>query len=265
MSEAHPDTPQARSEPSTDPMIGRTIGRFRVVEQLGAGGMGAVYVADDETLGRRVALKAIHHDRSLESEVRLRFQREARALSQLDHPHVCRIYDYFEGDGEDFLILELIDGQTLDRWASGRPRRALLTAARDIASALGAAHECGIVHRDLKPGNVMVAAGDVPKVLDFGLAAQAAPPSEGNAASVTLAAGAAAATGSWSSDALVTEEGVIAGTPRYMSPEQALGQPLTTAADVYSLGLILQELLTGQPAFKPSPCVHSDEIHIIGA
>jgi serine/threonine protein kinase len=156
---------------SRDPLLGRVVSHYRIVERLGGGGMGAVYVAEDEALGRRVAIKAIRHDlRDLE-RLRERFQREARLLSRLDHPGICRVHDYVAGADDDFLVLELIQGRTLSGHAEGgveRPEALRIAAA--INEALIAAHGQAIVHRDLKPANVMVTDEGVVKVLDFGLA-----------------------------------------------------------------------------------------------
>jgi serine/threonine protein kinase len=152
-------------------LLGKTVGRFRVLSLLGRGGMGEVYVAYDETLDRRVALKSIVAGRRLQPSAQARFRREARALSRLDHPNICRIYDYVEMESHDFLVLELVTGRRLDEAIrAGLSHDVQLRIAGQIASALVAAHAEGIVHRDLKPSNVMLSDSGEVKVLDFGLA-----------------------------------------------------------------------------------------------
>lgn len=261
------------------------ISHYRILEPLGKGGMGEVYVAEDETLRRPVALKSIRAEYRLDPMLRARFLREARVLSQLDHPGICRIYDYLKGDEGDFIVLELIEGTNLrDALEAGIEPRARLRIAREIAEALCAAHAAGIVHRDLKPANVMLASGGHAKILDFGLSRvrnagdlDGAPDGEvegaGRGDSVArdagLAAGAVRAgqgtrveyleSLSGGGDApegregpiLLTQQGGLLGTIRYMAPEQARGEEATTASDVYALGLLLQELYTGVPAHDP--------------
>ena len=167
------------------------ISHYRILYPLGAGGMGEVYAAIDETLQRRVALKAIRVDRRLDEDAQARFLREARILSQLDHPNICRAYDYLRAGDHDWLVLELIDGENLkEALEHGIDRTQKLRIAEQIASVLVATHEAGIVHRDLKPGNVMVTpTGDV-KVLDFGLArpdaGRVAAPADSAAAALQL-------------------------------------------------------------------------------
>jgi serine/threonine protein kinase len=157
--------------PSTPAALDGRISHYRILYPLGAGGMGEVYAAIDETLQRRVALKAIRVDKRLDEDARARFLREARILSQLDHPNICRAYDYLRDGDHDWLVLELVDGKNLkDALEHGIAEAEKLRIAAQIASVLVVTHEAGIVHRDLKPGNVMItASGDV-KVLDFGLA-----------------------------------------------------------------------------------------------
>jgi serine/threonine-protein kinase len=228
-------------------MIGSRVGRIRIDALLGQGGMGEVYLGFDERLQRRVALKAIRNEMRLSAESRDRLLREARALSALDHPNICRLYDYAEGPVCDFLVLEYVEGVTLTRAIEeGMSRARKLRIARDIAGALAAAHRRGIVHRDLKPDNVMIAADGTVKILDFGVAR-----AEGSAehsstdvdendesdAESTLIFGSGRAAGT-----------AIAGTPVYMSPEQARGASVSTASDLFSFGLLLQTLLTEKPA-----------------
>jgi len=222
-------------------MIGTHVGHIRIIGLLGQGGMGEVYLGFDDRLQRRVALKAVRNERRLSAGSRERLLREARSLSGLDHPNICRIYDYAEGPACDFLVLELIDGVTLARTIEeGLSRVRKLRIARDVVRALAAAHRRGIVHRDLKPDNIMITPDGTVKVLDFGLArkemaeAQLPADEEDDIESADTLLFAAAATGA-------------AGTPLYMSPEQARGAALTTASDIYSFGLVLQMLLTEQP------------------
>jgi tetratricopeptide (TPR) repeat protein len=234
-------------------MIGSLIGgHIRILSALGQGGMGDVYAGMDERLGRRVAVKTIRADRS--PNARERFLREARALSALDHPNICRIFEYIESPDGDFLVLELIDGITLDRAIEqGMSYARKLRVAEEILEALVAAHRKGIVHRDLKPDNVMIAADGTVKVLDFGIAhlqalgsvpedvaVDSEAPVDADATLVFRIAG-------MPSPRREQVHSAIAGTPVYMSPEQALGYDVTTASDLYSFGLMMQTLLTEEP------------------
>lgn len=267
-------------------LVGSRFGHLRVVGFVGAGGMGSVYLGYDEKLQRRVALKAIR-EAHLDPERKTRFLREARVLSQLRHPNICEIYDYLETPERDFLVLELIEGRTLSQAIAESPDVAMKARlAGQIVGVLAAAHAKGIVHRDLKPSNVMVTAkGDV-KVLDFGLARTlpeaettlglAAPKAgglerpearHGTSELSTVDLPAAGAPGrdpdstiqaevealpeGTDSALAVTRMGALLGTLGYMSPEQARGEPATTASDMYSCGLVLQELFTGKPPFQP--------------
>ena len=218
--------------PSQDGVLapGTTVGPLKIVSLLGRGGMGEVYLAEDDRLDRRVALKAIRGGLRERPRSRARFLREARILSSLEHPGICRIYDYIETDDGDFIVLELIDGVALNdgTW----PTKVKLALAEQLARTLAVAHAAGVVHRDLKPANVMVTPADEVKVLDFGIARMQRNDDDQED-------GAPAGT-------LVTQQGAITGTPMYMSPEQAAGETVTAASDMYSFGLVLQELLTGR-------------------
>lgn len=255
-------------EPGDSP-LGRRVSHYRVLKQLGAGGMGEVYEAFDETLKRRVALKAIRAEHQLHAESKARFLREARLLSQLDHPHVCRVHDFFEDGNAEWLVLELVEGKNLrDAMTAGLDAAARFRTAEQITSALVAAHAAGVVHRDLKPGNVMVTPGGVAKVLDFGLAHSVSrgrhpespeiPINAPDAPDTNAEATRTAPPGSMprpvpvDASQFVSEAGAISGTVAYMSPEQAAGLRLTTASDMYSLGLVLQELFSGHRSYDPT-------------
>ena len=238
-----------------DPMIGTRIGHIHVTGILGSGGMGEVYRGVDERLDRPVALKVIRADRRLSPEARGRFLREARTLSSLDHPNICRIYEYIEAEEGDFLVLELVEGVTLERGIEvGMSRARKLRVAMEIADALAAAHRKGIVHRDLKPENVMIANDGTVKVLDFGIARQHAdedhtPPPAGpvgieEAETLIFAVGSGPLTPSDQVALPVTAHGIAVGTPGSMSPEQAVGKVATPASDMYSFGLLIQQLFT---------------------
>ncbi len=304
-------------------LVGTTLGRIRVVEALGRGGMGEVYAGYDEKLKRKVALKAIRDERRLDAEAKARFLREARILSQLDHPAICRIYELIESEDSDLLVLELIEGKSLKQAMAEDELDAAfkLHVAERVTEALVAAHARGVAHRDLKPENVMLTPEGGVKVLDFGLAysphsrasgatpdlelvsaaggdaEQAAPPGASGSAGDDAAGGSSAtgagdpvvpetepaapqtATVGWSgaqrsaesdlrdarsvsatpadgsaagpaSDFVETQRGIVMGTVAYMAPEQARGERVTTAGDLYSLGLMLQELFTGRAPYE---------------
>lgn len=244
---------------SADRMIGARIGHLRVTGVLGSGGMGEVYRAVDERLDRTVALKVIRADRRLSADARSRFLREARTLSSLDHPNICRIHEYIEAEEGDFLVLELIDGVTLEKAIEqGMSRARKLRIAVEICDALAAAHRKGVVHRDLKEENIMIASDGTVKVLDFGIARQeeerdTPPPPSINepiekAATLIFPVGGAKVTPPDELPRAVTEHGIAVGTPATMSPEQAIGGTATPASDMYSFGLLLQMLFTEQPA-----------------
>lgn len=235
-------------------MSAQRISHYRIVERLGQGGMGDVFRAEDETLGRPVALKSIRAERRLDAASRERFRREARTLSRLDHPNICRIFDFVEHPDGDYIVLELIEGRDLrEAIDAGLDRKTAIDVAARIDDALVAAHAAGIVHRDLKPSNVRIATDGTVKVVDFGLARPAAEPAPPESA----AAGMPAPPRSSVSDTVtrpngsdfLTEPGSAIGTWRYMSPEQARGEPPTSATDMFAFGLVLHELASGKSAY----------------
>lgn len=220
---------------------GMRRGVYEITARIGAGGMGEVYRARDTKLDRDVALKILPDAFATDPERLARFEREAKTLAALNHPHIAHIHGLDESDGVRALVLEFVDGPTLaDRIAQGPiPIKEALTIARQIAEAMEAAHERGIIHRDLKPANVKVRTDGTAKVLDFGLA---------KALDLT-SAGAADMTPTVTSPALMTGAGVILGTVAYMSPEQARGQPINKRTDIWAFGCVLFEMITGRMAF----------------
>jgi len=256
-------------------IIGKTIGHIRIMERLGKGGMGEVYVGFDDKLERKVAVKAIGAKSQLDPLAKSRFLREARVLSQLEHPNICQIYDYIEGESSDYLLLEFIDGKNLKyRITEGIDKLLKLKIAEQIAQVLVAAHEKGIVHRDLKPSNVMVTDKKEVKVLDYGLARFIKTKYEGKEperddkveppkldAEAQLDQEDVTLTLPQKDDKLdpdsdqppimtfKTKDGAIMGTPLYMSPEQARGEAASAASDMYSFGLLLQQLFTGKAPY----------------
>jgi eukaryotic-like serine/threonine-protein kinase len=216
---------------------GTQLGPYEIQSPLGAGGMGEVYRATDTKLGRDVALKVLPAEMAQDPERLGRFRREAKSLAQLDHPNIVTIYSVEESDGIHFLTMQLVEGQPLDRLicAGGLPLEQIVEIASALGDALAAAHEKGIVHRDLKPANVMVSNEGRVKVLDFGLAKDVRGSNRGDATMTS---------------ASQTEVGVVMGTPAYMSPEQTSGRPLDHRTDIFSLGVLLHEMATGQRPFE---------------
>jgi serine/threonine protein kinase len=218
---------------------GTRIGPYEILAVLGAGGMGEVYSARDPRLGREVAIKVLPAALSADPERLHRFAQEARAAAALNHPNIVTIYSVEAADGIPFLTMELVEGQPLSDLIpkGGMPLDRLLAIATPIADALAAAHAKGITHRDLKPANIMVGTDGRPKILDFGLAKlqELSPPTFGATALATQH---------------LTLQGSIVGTVSYMSPEQAEGKPVDQRSDIFSLGVILYEMATGERPFK---------------
>src|SRR5688572_30139214 len=213
---------------------GTRFGPYEILAPIGAGGMGEVYKARDTRLDRTVAVKVLPSHIAAREDLRARFEREARAVSSLNHPHICVLHDIGQQDGVDYIVLEHLEGETLfNRLQRGPlPLDQTLKYAMQIADAVDRAHRSGVIHRDLKPGNIMLTR-DGAKVLDFGLA-KTAPKSAADGATMTMA---------------LTSEGTVLGTPQYMSPEQIEGREADARSDVFAFGCVLYEMVTGKRAF----------------
>src|SRR5688572_17499090 len=235
-------------------MIGQVISHYRVIEQIGAGGMGVVYHAEDIRLGRPLVLKFLPPALSRDPMALERFEREARTASSMNHPGICTVYDIGEWEGQRYIAMEHLEGQPLDRFIGGKPvaLSMLLDLAVQITDAIELAHSEGILHRDLKPANIFITKRGHAKVLDFGLAKLAAGDPGASALDATAQTLAAH---------VLTTVGVAVGTVAYMSPEQARGEDLDTRSDLFSLGVVLHEMATGRQAFAgPTAAVVFDAI-----
>src|SRR5262250_90934 len=215
---------------------GTKLGPYEVIGPLGAGGMGEVYRARDTRLDRTIAIKILPQQLSNDPVRKQRFEREAKTISSLNHPHICVLHDVGHQDGIDYLVMECVEGETLaKRLEKGPlPLEQVLKYGAQIGDALDKAHRAGIVHRDLKPGNIMLTPSGA-KLLDFGLAKPVAAPVSGMTLTATTP---------------VTQEGTIAGTYQYMSPEQVEGKELDGRSDIFSMGAVLYEMVTGKRAFE---------------
>jgi len=221
-------------------MINQTLGQYQIIDELGRGGMGTVYIASQPSLNRRVAIKVLSGQFAHDQEMVARFRRESRAMAKLTHPNIVQVFDVDQSEGLYYIVMEYLDGQTVREMltASGLlPLEQVNTIATQTAEALTYAHQREIVHRDIKPGNIMVMAGNYVKVMDFGIAKM----KDANFA---------------------TQAGSTIGTPEYMSPEQVSGTGIDWRSDIYSLGVVCFEMLTGQPPFQGADVMQTANMHL---
>jgi eukaryotic-like serine/threonine-protein kinase len=277
----------ARLQPEPAVLTGRTVSHYRVLDVIGGGGMGVVYRAEDLKLGRRVALKFLPEEMGSDSQALERFSREARAVSSLDHPNICSIYEFGEHEGRPFMVMQFLEGQTLrDRLAAlaetptSLPLEELLNIAIQVCHGLQAAHEKGIIHRDIKPANIFVTRTGTVKILDFGLvklleaseevaeAPDCSPANPTDANEVARQPQPEKGRGSLlqaggQPDVALTRTGIAIGTAGYMSPEQVRGEEVDPRSDLFSFGLVLYEMATGQRAFtgETAAVVHDAIVH----
>jgi eukaryotic-like serine/threonine-protein kinase len=236
------------------PLAGKTISHYQILDGLGSGGMGLVYRAQDVTLARRVALKLLPEESAKDPDALRRFEREARSASALEHPNICPIYEFGEHEGRRFIVMPLLEGQTVEQFihAQGPPRgtRArleLLDCGIQVLKGLEAAHEHGIIHRDIKPGNIFLTSSGQAKILDFGIAKLTHAEIDEPGNHEIHVAG--TATRVKSADLTLSRTGAVVGTAAYMSPEQVRGEKVDARTDIFSFGLVLYELATGKRAF----------------
>ena len=249
--EISPQVPELYTPAETgaaEGLVGKKVSHYRVLEILGGGGMGVVYRAEDLKLGRQVAVKFLPSELASDPRSFARFEREARAASALDHPNICSIYQLGDHEGQPFIVMPLLEGQTLREWIQGSANQAtservnhLIDFGMQIADGLAAAHEKGIIHRDIKPANIFITSRGQAKILDFGVAKFLESPEA--PAEHTQSAAAA-------SNPSLTLTGSSMGTPYYLSPEQVRGEKVDARTDLFSFGLVLYEMATGQRAFS---------------